>query len=53
MKGMFGGYGGGQGCPGNNAWREKKARLVSSPQEALVGSPGEMIFANIEICNDN
>ena len=33
--------------------REKKARLVSSPQEALVGSPGEMIFADIEICNDN
>lgn len=52
MKGMFGGYGGGHGCPGKNAWREKKAKLVSSPQEVLVGAPGEIMFANVEIHND-
>lgn len=60
MQGMFGGFGGGRGCPragfncpGQNVWREKKARLVSSPQETQVGSPGDIIFANIEISNDN
>merc|ERR1712070_1040074 len=65
MQGIFGQNMGGFGGCGNNGqggkgqwgcgkiWREKKARLVSSPQETLTGSPGEVIFANIEISNDN
>merc|ERR1719263_2051187 len=65
MQGMFGQKMGGFGGCGNNGqggkgqrgcgkiWREKKARLVSSPQETLAGSPGEVIFANVEISNDN
>lgn len=56
MKAMFSGFhqGGwgdlGGGCKGQ--WRMKKATVVSAPAEALSGSPGETIFAEIEIKNE-
>lgn len=37
---------------GNNGkWKENKAQLISSPKDTLCGSPGEIIFAHVEIKN--
>ena len=62
MKGMFGGFQGnsqqeGQKNPWKNCgkwseWKTKKAVVALLPKEALVGKPGEIIFANIEIRNE-
>lgn len=60
MKGMFGGYQGGNQegqqnpwkCGKWGQWKNKKAVIVSVPQAALISKPGEIIFANIEIKNE-
>jgi hypothetical protein len=52
-RGGFGHHGGrggrGHGCHG--AWKMNKAILVSHPKDALVGKPGEVLFADVEIEN--
>lgn len=32
-------------------WKQKKAQIVSYPKEVLVGKPGEILFADIEVEN--
>lgn len=37
---------------GHGEWRTKKASLVASPKDVLIGKPGEIIFAEIEVKNN-
>lgn len=37
--------------PKNDQWRQKKAKIISAPQQVFKAKPGETIFANIEVQN--
>jgi len=55
MKAFAQGYQANQGGfqnQGHGDWKIKKATLVSVPAETMIGKPGEMLFANIEIKNN-
>lgn len=52
--GPFGGHGcHGQGFHngGKGYWNQRKAMVVSYPTQVLVGKPGDVIFADIEVEN--
>lgn len=41
------------GCErGGDAWRLKRAKVVSVPSEVLVGAPGQTLFAKVEFINN-
>ena len=48
---MMGNMGYNQKCGGKGQWKVNKALIVSLPQSTLIGKPGQMIFANIEMKN--
>lgn len=49
-RGRWGGHGHHHDHP-HGQWREKKAQIVSVPKEALIGKPGDIIIAEIEVQN--